>query len=228
MLSIFGKGDQKKQVSGTGGPVVRKVMVKKPIPPKPPGQSSASRPSTSTSSSASGHKNGSTSTSDRPRVSSTKGKERQQPPSRLSKVQPTTPSKRPIKRKVESSRIESESESDSGSGSSVDSDPAGLFGSASKLKSNKKAKIRNGHAQSSSSTPRPMLAGEEYVGKDRKLFRPRGEGEKGEWEGFVPGEEIVRGVRKGWEADGEDGRVRSLLDKYAACTFCPGRVIGSK
>lgn len=69
-----------------------------------------------------------------------------------------------------------------------------------------------------SSTPRP-LAGEEYVGRNRTLFRYRGDGEVGEWEGFTPGEEIVNGVRKGWENKGDDdGRIRSMIDKYAACT----------
>jgi hypothetical protein len=67
-----------------------------------------------------------------------------------------------------------------------------------------------------------MSAGEEHVGRDRTLFRTRGEAERSEWEGFVPGEEIVRGIRKGWENDGEDGRVRSIVDKYAACTFLLG------
>ena len=56
------------------------------------------------------------------------------------------------------------------------------------------------------------------------LFRYRDEGLAGEWKGFTPGEEIVNGVRKGWENKGDDeGRVRSLLDKYAPCTFVPSR-----
>jgi hypothetical protein len=112
-----------------------------------------------------------------------------------------------VKRKVESTRIESESESES---ESSGEDATALFGSVKKVK-------RIGL----SSTPRP-LAGDEYVGKDRVLFRYRDESGAGEWEGFTPGEEVVRGVRKGWENKGDDeGRVRSLLDKYAACSFHP-------
>jgi hypothetical protein len=213
MLSFFGKGDQKKQASGAGGPVVRRVVTKKPIPPESSiststSTSTPSRPSTSTSSSSS-YKNGSSSTSaSRPKhpvTSSLKGKERQSQSQSQSRSRPaqSSPLKRPIKRKVESARIESESESESDSGE----DATELFGSI------KKAKTRNGQ----SSTPRP-LAGEEYVGRARTLFKYRGEGEVGEWEGFTPGEEIVRGVRKGWENKRDDeGRVRSLLDKYVAC-----------
>ena len=206
MLSFFGKGDQKKQ-PGHGGPVVRRVITKKPIPPKPPANTTASTPSRPSTSSSS-YKNGSSSTqSSRPKpVSSVKGKEK------ASQSRPTTtPVKRPIKRKVESTRIESESESES---DSSEEDATDLFGSTK----SKKAKMRIGL----SATPRP-LAGEEYVGKDRTLFRYRSDGEAGEWEGFMPGEEIVNGVRKGWENKGDDqqeGRVRSLLDKYAACTSC--------
>lgn len=202
MLSFFGKGDQKKQ-TGSGGPVVRRVITKKPIPPKPTTTTSISTPSRP-SLSSSAHKNGSSSTSaSRPKtqVSSIKGKEKQfSAPSRPA----SSPVKRPVKRKVESARIESESESDSD-----EEDATQLFGST------KKAKTRIGN----SSTPRP-LAGEELVGRNRTLFRFRDEAEAGEWEGFTPGEEIVRGVRKAWENKGDDeGRVRSLLDKYAACTL---------
>lgn len=196
MLSFFGKGDQKKQ-PGSGGPVVRRVITKKPIPPK--SSTSTSTPSRPLISSS--YKNGSSSTQSKakPYTSSSKGKEKASlPPPRPA----SSPVKRPVKRKVESTRIESESESDSESGE----DATALFGSAKKVK-------RIGL----SSTPRP-LAGDEYVGKDRVLFRYRDEGAAGEWEGFTPGEEIVRGVRKGWENKGDDeGRVRSLLDKYAAC-----------
>lgn len=205
MLSFFRKGDQKKQ-PGHGGPVVRRVITKKPIPPKPPAAtgSSVSTPSRPSTSSSSSYKNGSSSTpSSRPKtqISSVKGKEKaiQRPITNTS-----SPVKRPIKRKIESARIESESESESSSGE----DATALFGST------KKAKHRIG----TSSTPRPV-SGEEHVGRDRTIFRYRGESEAGEWEGFTPGEEIVQGVRKGWENKGDDdGRVRSLLDKYAACT----------
>ena len=198
MLSFFGKGDQKKQ-PGSGGPVVRRVITKKPIPPKSTTSTSTpSRPLISSS-----YKNGSTSTQSKPKLyaSSSKGKEKASlPPPRPA----SSPVKRPVKRKIESTRIESESESES---ESSGEDATALFGSAKKVK-------RIGL----SSTPRP-LAGDEYVGKDRVLFRYRDDDGPGEWEGFTPGEEIVKGVRKGWENKGDDeGRVRSLLDKYAACT----------
>jgi hypothetical protein len=63
-----------------------------------------------------------------------------------------------------------------------------------------------------------MLAGEEFVGRDRTLFRCHEQKGEREWEGFVPGTDVVDGVRKGWENKGdEEGRVRSMLDKYAAC-----------
>lgn len=210
MLSFFGKGDQKKQ-PGSGGPVVRRVITKKPIPPKAPisttSTSTPSRPSTSSSS----YKNGSSSAqSNRPKtqLSSIKGKEKASISQSQSRAA-SSPVKRPVKRKAESARIESESESDSNSDSSGD-DATALFGSMKKVK-----RIGN------SSTPRP-LAGEELVGKNRTLFQYRSEGDIPEWEGFNPGEEIVRGVRKGWENKGDDeGRVRSLLDKYAACAFLP-------
>jgi len=205
MLSFFGKGDQKKP--GSGGPVVRRVITKKPIPPKSStntGTSTPSRPLISSS-----YKNGSSSTQSKPKPyassSSNKGKEKASLPSPRPA---SSPVKRPVKRKIESTRIESESESDSESGE----DATALFGSTKKAK-------RTGL----SSTPRP-LAGEECVGKDRVLFRYRDEGLAGEWKGFTPGEEIVNGVRKGWENKGDDeGRVRSLLDKYAPCTFVPSR-----
>ena len=200
MLSFFGKGDQKKP--GSGGPVVRRVITKKPIPPKPTTNINLSTPSRPLISSS--YKNGSSSTQSRPKPypSSSKGKEKASlPPPRPA----SSPVKRPVKRKIESTRIESESESDS---ESSGEDATVLFGSTKKAK-------RTGL----SSTPKP-LAGEEYVGKDRVLFRYRDNSDNGEWEGFTPGEEIVRGVRKGWENKGDDeGRVRSLLDKYAACTF---------
>jgi hypothetical protein len=207
MLSFFGKGDQKKQ-PGSGGPVVRRVITKKPIPPKSSTSTSTSTPSRPLISSS--YKKGSSSTQSKPKpyTSSSKGKEKASlPPPRPA----SSPVKRPIKRKVESTRIESESESES---ESSGEDATALFGSTKKAK-------RIGL----SSTPRP-LAGDEYVGKDRVLFRYRDEGGAGEWEGFTPGEEIVRGVRKGWENKGDDeGRVRSLLDKYAACTFHPYRCL---
>jgi hypothetical protein len=202
MLSFFGKGDQKKQ-PGSGGPVVRRVITKKPIPPKSSTSTSTSTSTPSRPLISSSYKNGSSSTQSKPKLytssSSSKGKEKASlPPPRPA----SSPVKRPVKRKIESTRIESESESES-SGEDADA----LFGSAKKVK-------RIGL----SSTPRP-LAGDEYVGKDRVLFRFRDESGAAEWEGFTPGEEIVRGVRKGWENKGDDeGRVRSLLDKYAACT----------
>jgi hypothetical protein len=205
MLSFFGKGDQKKQ-PGSGGPVVRRVITKKPIPPKSTTSTSTSTPSRPLISSS--YKNGSSSIQSKPKPytssSSSKGKEKASlPPPRPA----SSPVKRPVKRKVESTRIESESESES---ESSGEDATALFGSVRKAK-------RIGL----SSTPRP-LAGDGYVGKDRVLFRYRDEGAAGEWEGFTPGEEIVKGVRKGWENKGDDeGRVRSLLDKYAACTFHP-------
>jgi len=207
MLSFFGKGDQKKP--GSGGPVVRRVITKKPIPPKSStntGTFTPSRPLISSS-----YKNGSSSTQARSKPytssSSNKGKEKASlPPPRPA----SSPVKRPVKRKIESTRIESESESDSESGE----DATALFGSTKKAK-------RTGL----SSTPRP-LAGEECVGKDRVLFRYRDESDAGEWEAFTPGEEIVNGVRKGWENKGDDeGRVRSLLDKYAPCMFVPSRCL---
>jgi hypothetical protein len=203
MLSFFGKGDQKKQ-PGSGGPVVRRVITKKPIPPKSSTNISTSTPSRP--SILSSYKNGSSSTQSKPKpyTSSSKGKEKASlPPPRPA----SSPVKRPVKRKVESTRIESESESESDSSGE---DATALFGSSKKAK-------RTGL----SSTPRP-LAGEECVGKDRVLFRYRDESGAGEWEGFTPGEEIVKGIRKGWENKGDDeGRVRSLLDKYAPCTSFP-------
>jgi hypothetical protein len=57
--------------------------------------------------------------------------------------------------------------------------------------------------------------GEERIGKDRHLFLVPTDNE---WEGFVPGDEIVRGTRKAWVGKTEEeGKVRSMLDKYVAC-----------
>jgi hypothetical protein len=233
MNSFFGTDAQKSKFANSGGPVVVRKVVKKSAPPKPvqpssstprSGQGSSSTPSSTrpghshSSNGSNGHRT--------PQLSSSKGKEKQSGFSSSSKSKPRelansssrsppssklacTPSRKvQQKRKVEQDRIESES---SGSEDAVD-----LLGSGSNK--NKRSRLNgngNGNA-TGSSTPMPGM-GEERIGRDRTLFKVETEGQKG-WEGFVSGDEIVRGVRRAWDGKGEEeGKGRSMLDKYVAC-----------
>lgn len=211
-MSLFNKGGPKK----TGpGPVITRVTVKKPLPPKPAApavpsykssNSSKSKSSVLPSSSSSKSKSNGHSSS-RPSV---KGKEKAKDTSRPpvatgngATLAPARPQKVPtLKRKISGfSKVESESESD-------EEDAIDLLSNAKRPRTN------------GSSTPL-FGTGDERIGRNRKLFTVPvdgdGAGSSG-WEGFVPGEDVIRGVRKGWtEGDGEESRPKSLLDKHVAC-----------
>lgn len=104
-----------------------------------------------------------------------------------------------MKRKISDyNRIESESESDSDGEDAMD-----LFGDPVSKR-----------PRMDGSTP-VFGAGEERVGTARRLFVS--DADASGWEGFESGENVIRGIKKGWNGDVEGKEPKSLLDKYVAC-----------
>lgn len=147
--------------------------------------------------------------------------------SRLSS-KPTNGSKPAAKRKISQvDRIQSESESESspagGSGLESDSD-GGPSSSAHRDRDLHRKRSKHHLSLKDTKTGSPAVAGDERIG--RAVFCPEQVDERGEWSrgwaGFVPGEEVVRGLRKGWAGGHGEGE-KGVLDKYVACEFCPSR-----